>query len=155
MSAEFEREQRTGHGGGRRHQGAGLDPLRQQERLRALEARQELIRKSLEDARQALRAKRDASVRVQQMRQPAELRARQRHPRREPAGVGQSLSLLQLVLWSLLVIIVLKYLTFIMRADNRGEGGILALLALLSARNAKPGTFPIIQNQLHTEIHTR
>jgi len=45
-----------------------------------------------------------------------------------PANV---LGILSLVLWSLLVIIVLKYLTFIMQADNRGEGGILALLALL------------------------
>ena len=39
--------------------------------------------------------------------------------------------MLSLVLWSLLLVIVVKYLTFIMRADNRGEGGSLALLALL------------------------
>src|SRR5256884_6703294 len=45
-----------------------------------------------------------------------------------PANV---LGILSLVLWSLLVVIVLKYLTFIMQADNRGEGGILALMALL------------------------
>src|SRR5262249_53792897 len=45
-----------------------------------------------------------------------------------PANV---LGILSLVLWSLLVVIVLKYLTFIMQADNRGEGGILALTALL------------------------
>jgi K+ transporter len=42
------------------------------------------------------------------------------------------LGVLSLVLWSLLVVIVVKYLTFIMRRDNRGEGGILALLALLA-----------------------
>src|SRR2546427_2083500 len=41
------------------------------------------------------------------------------------------LGILSLVLWSLLVVIVLKYLTFIMQAHNRGEGGILALMALL------------------------
>jgi len=41
------------------------------------------------------------------------------------------LGVLSLVLWSLLVVIVLKYLTFIMQAHNRGEGGILALMALL------------------------
>ncbi|MCC6850027.1 MAG: potassium transporter Kup [Deltaproteobacteria bacterium] len=41
------------------------------------------------------------------------------------------LGILSLVVWSLLIVIVVKYLTFIMRADNRGEGGILALLALL------------------------
>src|SRR5207249_438431 len=45
-----------------------------------------------------------------------------------PANV---LGILSLVLWSLIVVIVLKYLTFIMEADNRGEGGILALMALL------------------------
>ncbi|HVJ91793.1 MAG TPA: KUP/HAK/KT family potassium transporter, partial [Labilithrix sp.] len=39
-----------------------------------------------------------------------------------------------LFFWSLTLVIVVKYLTFIMRADNRGEGGILALLALLKAK---------------------
>jgi KUP system potassium uptake protein len=38
---------------------------------------------------------------------------------------------LSLVFWSLLIVISLKYLAFVMRADNRGEGGILALLALV------------------------
>ncbi len=41
------------------------------------------------------------------------------------------LGVLSLVFWSLLLVVVVKYLTFIMRADNHGEGGILALLALL------------------------
>src|SRR5512139_2398245 len=41
------------------------------------------------------------------------------------------LGILSLFFWSLTLVIVVKYLTFIMRADNRGEGGILALLALL------------------------
>src|SRR5437016_801890 len=45
-----------------------------------------------------------------------------------PANV---LGILSLVLWSLLVVIVLKYRSFIMQAHNRGEGGILALMALL------------------------
>ena len=38
---------------------------------------------------------------------------------------------LSLVFWSLVIIISIKYLTYVMRADNRGEGGILALLALV------------------------
>jgi KUP system potassium uptake protein len=38
---------------------------------------------------------------------------------------------LSLILYSLLVIISVKYITFVMRADNHGEGGILALLALV------------------------
>ena len=40
------------------------------------------------------------------------------------------LGILSLVFWALLLVVVIKYLSFIMRADNRGEGGILALLAL-------------------------
>jgi KUP system potassium uptake protein len=38
---------------------------------------------------------------------------------------------LSLIFWSLMIVITLKYVSFIMRADNRGEGGIFALLALL------------------------
>jgi KUP system potassium uptake protein len=41
------------------------------------------------------------------------------------------LGVLSLFFWALTLVIVVKYLTFIMRADNHGEGGILALLALL------------------------
>ncbi len=41
------------------------------------------------------------------------------------------LGVLSLVFWSLNFLITFKYLTYMMRADNRGEGGILALLALL------------------------
>src|SRR3982751_6410824 len=38
---------------------------------------------------------------------------------------------LSLITWALILVISIKYIVFIMRADNRGEGGILALLALL------------------------
>ncbi|HTA92204.1 MAG TPA: KUP/HAK/KT family potassium transporter, partial [Polyangiaceae bacterium] len=41
------------------------------------------------------------------------------------------LGVLSLIFWSLTMVVTLKYLTFIMRADNQGEGGILALLALI------------------------
>ena len=41
------------------------------------------------------------------------------------------LSVLSLVFWALTLVVVLKYLSVVLRADNRGEGGILALLALL------------------------
>lgn len=40
------------------------------------------------------------------------------------------LGALSLVLWALLIVVSLKYVIFIMRADNKGEGGIMALLAL-------------------------
>ncbi|TAL74683.1 MAG: potassium transporter Kup [Rhodanobacter sp.] len=57
-------------------------------------------------------------------------------------GLGIShatvLGVLSLVLWSLVVVVCIKYVAFVMRADNRGEGGIVALLALAqrSVRNA-------------------
>jgi KUP system potassium uptake protein len=38
---------------------------------------------------------------------------------------------LSLILWSLIIVISIKYLLFVMRADNEGEGGIMALIALL------------------------
>jgi KUP system potassium uptake protein len=42
--------------------------------------------------------------------------------------------ILSLVFWSIMLVVVLKYLIFILRADNRGEGGVLALLALVLQR---------------------
>jgi KUP system potassium uptake protein len=51
------------------------------------------------------------------------------------------LGVASLILWALLLIISLKYAMLILRADNRGEGGIVALLALLHARHAQPGTW--------------
>ena len=42
------------------------------------------------------------------------------------------LGLLSLMFWSLVLVICVKYLAFVMRADNRGEGGILALTALVT-----------------------
>lgn len=51
------------------------------------------------------------------------------------------LGVVSLILWALILIISIKYALLILRADNRGEGGIVALLALLSARNARPGTW--------------
>ena len=44
------------------------------------------------------------------------------------------LGVLSLIVYSLLLVISLKYVAFVMRADNQGEGGILALTALLPRR---------------------
>jgi KUP system potassium uptake protein len=44
------------------------------------------------------------------------------------------LGLLSLMFWSLVLVICVKYLAFVMRADNRGEGGILALTALVTPK---------------------
>jgi len=41
------------------------------------------------------------------------------------------LGILSLIFWSLTIVVAVKYLVFLFRVDNRGEGGILALLALL------------------------
>ena len=41
---------------------------------------------------------------------------------------------LSLIFWALIIVVTLKYLTFILRADNRGEGGIIALTSLLKPR---------------------
>ncbi len=46
------------------------------------------------------------------------------------ASRGNILGVLSLIFWSLFLIVSIKYLYFILRADNKGEGGILALLAL-------------------------
>jgi KUP system potassium uptake protein len=51
------------------------------------------------------------------------------------------LGVASLILWTLIVIVSLKYATLIMRADNHGEGGIVALLALLDVRRALPGSW--------------
>ncbi|MEO8194571.1 MAG: potassium transporter Kup [Gemmatimonadales bacterium] len=44
---------------------------------------------------------------------------------------------LSLVVWALILVVSVKYLIFILRADNRGEGGVLALLALILQRQQR------------------
>jgi KUP system potassium uptake protein len=50
----------------------------------------------------------------------------------EDGGVEawEVLGLLSLIIWSLILTVTVKYVAFVLRADNRGEGGILALMAL-------------------------
>src|SRR5258708_1664796 len=55
-------------------------------------------------------------------------------------SVGRSagvLGALSLVFWAMLLVVVVKYLVFVTRADNRGEGGIFALLALSHGDRAR------------------
>ncbi|HUN00195.1 MAG: potassium transporter Kup [Halothiobacillus sp. 20-53-49] len=47
------------------------------------------------------------------------------------------LGVLSLIFWSLMIVVSIKYVMFIMRADNQGEGGIMALMAL-ALRSLKP-----------------
>jgi len=44
------------------------------------------------------------------------------------------IGVLSMILWSLIVTVTIKYLLFVMRADNQGEGGILALVALIRSK---------------------
>src|SRR5450759_4676985 len=44
---------------------------------------------------------------------------------------------LSLILWSLILVVSFKYIVYIMRADNRGEGGILAMLALILKKDTQ------------------
>jgi KUP system potassium uptake protein len=50
---------------------------------------------------------------------------------------AELLGVLSLIFWSLMLVVTLKYVLLIMRADNRGEGGIMALLALAASSVAK------------------
>jgi len=62
-----------------------------------------------------------------------------------PFSSADVLGVLSLIFWTLTLVVSLKYVTIIMRADNHGEGGIFALLALLPGRprGAKGGVVGI------------
>jgi KUP system potassium uptake protein len=59
-----------------------------------------------------------------------------------PPTVDNVLGILSLIVWSLNFVVSFKYISLVMRADNRGEGGILALLALVRSK-AVAGRIPI------------
>lgn len=50
------------------------------------------------------------------------------------------LGILSLFFWSLIIVVTLKYVSFILRADNKGEGGIIALMTL-ALHKGTPGTW--------------
>jgi KUP system potassium uptake protein len=49
------------------------------------------------------------------------------------------LGVLSLMFWALILVICVKYIVFVLRADNKGEGGILALAALVASSDGKRG----------------
>lgn len=53
----------------------------------------------------------------------------------EPKNV---IGILSLIFWSLTLIVTIKYLRYVLEADNHGEGGILALMALSTSRDQRP-----------------
>jgi KUP system potassium uptake protein len=58
------------------------------------------------------------------------------HPIPTPSDV---LGIVSLILWALMLMVSLKYVIFVLRADNDGEGGILALLSLVAANQVANG----------------
>jgi KUP system potassium uptake protein len=47
------------------------------------------------------------------------------------------MGVISLMFWSMMIVVTLKYVTIIMRADNKGEGGSLALLALINSKSGQ------------------
>ncbi len=62
------------------------------------------------------------------------------------AGPDNILGVLSLIFWSMIIVVGIKYVVFILKADNRGEGGIFALLGLLhsSGKNFSRGTQAVL-----------
>jgi KUP system potassium uptake protein len=52
-----------------------------------------------------------------------------------PNGQAEILGVLSLIFWSMMIVVTIKYVAVIMRADNKGEGGSLALLALINRKS--------------------
>ena len=60
----------------------------------------------------------------------------------QPATEPVILGILSLIIWALFIVVTAKYILFLLRADNNGEGGTLALMALASRAVKRGG--PII-----------
>jgi KUP system potassium uptake protein len=52
---------------------------------------------------------------------------------------GNVMGVVSLIVWAVTLVVTVKYLSFLMRADNQGEGGIMALLALVPVKLRAPG----------------
>ena len=59
-----------------------------------------------------------------------------------PVSPGNVLGVLSLVFWSLIIVVTIKYHVVIIRADNKGEGGVLALMALVNGSRLARGLSP-------------
>jgi len=58
------------------------------------------------------------------------MRASLLHFQSEGANPNAVLGILSLIFWSLIIVVTVKYVGFVLRADNRGEGGVISLTAL-------------------------
>lgn len=59
-------------------------------------------------------------------------------------GTGEVIGLLSLILWALTVIVTVKYVSFVLRADNKGEGGTLSLMTLAGNAFKKRPTWILV-----------
>src|SRR2546423_2774918 len=59
-----------------------------------------------------------------------------------PVTPGNVLGVLSLIFWALILIVTVKYHIVIIRADNKGEGGVLALMALVNGSRVARGLSP-------------
>src|SRR6267378_4258474 len=59
-----------------------------------------------------------------------------------PVTPGNVLGVLSLMFWSLILVVTIKYHIVIIRADNKGEGGVLALMALVQGNRVTRGLSP-------------
>jgi KUP system potassium uptake protein len=57
-----------------------------------------------------------------------------------PVNDGNVLGILSLIVWALFLVVTVKYIVFVLRADNEGEGGILALMALAQRHGGPAGS---------------
>ena len=60
-------------------------------------------------------------------------------PHPVPVSPDNVLGVVSVIFWSVMIIVTLTYVSLVMRADNDGEGGIMALIALLRRRASAPG----------------
>jgi KUP system potassium uptake protein len=66
-------------------------------------------------------------------------------PEHQVAAIAPNvLGVLSLIFWALVIIIAIKYQLFVLRANNRGEGGILALTSLISSPRRTPEHSPLL-----------
>src|SRR5574341_47996 len=63
-------------------------------------------------------------------------------PHAIPVTQGNVLGVLSLIFWSLVLVVTIKYHIVIIRADNKGEGGVLALMALVQGSRIARGLEP-------------
>src|SRR6266536_3451355 len=63
-------------------------------------------------------------------------------PHAIPVTPGNVLGVLSLMFWSLVLVVTIKYHLVIIRADNKGEGGVVALMALVNGSRSARGLSP-------------